>query len=319
MQITLRELLSYPLFAPFRDFPYKLQNLVNHAEILKFNKNDVIINEGDDDGGALYFICEGSVVIAKIIDSATGRAKPLATLRKGSYFGEMSLFDKQLRSATVLSTSETYLLRISSSVFDNIIQSDSSISAALLSQIITDTSERLRRTSMELVVLYDTGKFIAQIQDFEMMCDALLQRLCTSLVVFQGAMIVHNPLSDSFDTVAQTENCDTLNDELKQVIIRHTRFLGRGFLSPSPDSTSEIESKTKGLSLLVVPLMHKGKIYGNFFLVRKSPKAQDCCFTDADLNLAVGVAQQAGSAVENIRLRQEEEARMAYSRRRISK
>lgn len=319
MQITLRELLEYPLFAPFKDSPHKLQNLVNHAEILKFNDNDVVINEGDDDGGALYFICEGSVVIAKIIDCATGRAKPLATLRKGSFFGEMSLFDRQPRSASVLSTSETYLLKISSTVFDEIIQSDSTISSALLSQIIKDTSERLRRTSMELVVLYDTGKFIAQIQDFEMMCNALLERLCTSLGVFQGAMIVHNPLSGAFDTVAQTDNCDILDDELKQLIINHTRFLGKGFLSPSLDSTSDIVSRTQGLSLLVVPLMHKDKIYGNFFLVRKSLTSEDCHFSDADLNLAVGVAQQAGSAVENVRLRQEEEARMAYSRRRISK
>ena len=51
MQITLREVLDFELFEPFRSVPHKLKNLLDDSQILKYRKGAIIINEGDDDGG----------------------------------------------------------------------------------------------------------------------------------------------------------------------------------------------------------------------------------------------------------------------------
>lgn len=316
MEITLRHILQFPLFKPFEDSPHKLRNILDHAEILRYNQGDVIINEGDDDGGALYLICEGAVVIAKIIDPTTGRAKPLAVLRKANYFGEMSLFDQQPRSASVIAQTETHLLKISSNSFQNLVRTDVEISSELLSQIIRGVSERLRRTNMELVVLYDTGKFIAQIENFADMSNALLNRLSESLMADSGALLVYNELSYAFDLVATTGNREVFNEEFNTLIMSHLKSLGKGFISPGTDDTLNIQSLIQQLSLLAVPLIHHNTIYGAFILLRESNPSGGCSFKDADFNLAIGVAQQAGSAVENVRLRDEEKARMAHSRRR---
>ena len=312
MQITLREILDFELFEPFRSVPHKLQNLLDDSHILKYEKGAIIINEGDDDGGALFLICHGRVVIAKIIDESSGRAKPLATLKKADYFGEMSLFDKQPRSATVMALEESYLLKISSNAFQNLVQSDVDISSALLFKIIQGVSGRLRRTNMELVVLYDTGKFISRIKDFKEMCKALLERLSNSLSATTAMMSIYNELSGNFEVVAQI-NSHTLPHHL---IVDHMKNIRKGFISPGPDSSDDIQTELKNQSLLAVPLIQNDQVYGSFLLFKDSLTSGVCAFSDADLNLAMSVSQQTSSAVENAKHRQDEEARAAYTRRR---
>tara|TARA_B100000674_G_scaffold399668_1_gene344970 strand:+ start:417 stop:1355 length:939 start_codon:yes stop_codon:yes gene_type:complete len=311
MHITLREILEFELFEPFRGAPHKLQRLLNDSQILQYQEGEIIINEGDDDG-ALYVICQGCVVIAKIINKSTGRAKPLATLRKADYFGEMSLFDRQPRSATVMALENSYLLKISADAFQTLVQSDVEISSAVLFKIIQGISGRLRRTNMELVVLYDTGKFISRIKDFRKMCKALLERLSDSLDANAGLLSIYNELSGNFDIVAQLNS-----DELPhQIIVDHMKGIGKGFMSPGPESSNSIQGELQNQSLIAVPLVQKEQIYGSLLLFKNSTDKQECTFSDADFNLAMSVSQQASSAVENTKHRQDEEARAAYTRRR---
>ena len=312
MHITLREILDFELFEPFRSVPHKLQKLLDDSQILKYEEGDVIINEGDDDGGALFLICNGRVVIAKIIDESSGRAKPLATLRKADYFGEMSLFDRQPRSATVMALEESYLLKINSAAFQNLVQSDVSVSSALLFKIIQGISGRLRRTNMELVVLYDTGKFISRIKDFNEMCKALLERLSNSLNASAALMSIYNELSGNFEVVAQVKSINLPH----HMIVDHMRIIRKGFISPGPDSSDQIQKELNNQSLLAVPLVQNEQIYGSFLLFKNSSNADLCTFTDADFNLAMSVSQQTSSAVENAKHRQDEEARAAYTKRR---
>ena len=312
MHITLREILDFELFEPFRSSPHKLQKLLNDSQILHYEEGSVIINEGDDDGGALFLICKGRVVIAKIIDESSGRAKPLATLRKADYFGEMSLFDKQPRSATVMALEDSYLLKISSDAFQKLVQSDVSISSALLFKIIQGISGRLRRTNMELVVLYDTGKFISRIKDFKEMCKALLERLSSSMNANAALMSIYNELSGNFEVVAQV-NSNVLPHHM---IVDHMKSIRKGFMSPGPDSSDKIQADLNNQSLLAVPLVQNEQIYGSFLLFKDTLKAGICAFSDADFNLAMSVSQQTSSAVENAKHRQDDEARAAYTRRR---
>jgi CRP-like cAMP-binding protein len=74
----------------------------------RYADGDVIVREGEM-GREMYVIQRGSVVVTK---SLGGRDLLLATLERGSFFGEMSLLESLPRSATVRAKGETELLVI---------------------------------------------------------------------------------------------------------------------------------------------------------------------------------------------------------------
>jgi CRP/FNR family transcriptional regulator, cyclic AMP receptor protein len=74
----------------------------------KYADGEVIVREGDT-GREMYIIRRGGVEVTK---SLGGREMLLATLERGSFFGEMSLLESQPRSATVRAKGETELLVI---------------------------------------------------------------------------------------------------------------------------------------------------------------------------------------------------------------
>jgi len=63
----------------------------------EFNKDDIIIKEGDP-GREMYIIKSGSVDVVK---SDGGRDIILATLSRGDFFGEMAILENIYRTATV--------------------------------------------------------------------------------------------------------------------------------------------------------------------------------------------------------------------------
>jgi CRP-like cAMP-binding protein len=63
----------------------------------KYADGDVIFSQGDAPG-EMYVIHDGMVAVSRL---EQGTETTLATLGKGDFFGEMSLFDGKTRSATV--------------------------------------------------------------------------------------------------------------------------------------------------------------------------------------------------------------------------
>ncbi len=308
MRITLREIVQIPFFAPFKETPGKLKALMQFSRILNYEDQELVIREGDEDDGALFVILSGAVVIAKTIDWETGRAKPLAILRKGEFFGEMSLFDASPRSANVLASGSCYLLKIDRAAFMELVQADAELSINLMSSVIHSVSNRLRRTNMELVVLYDTGRIISRVHRLHDMCGGVLQRLCSSLGSAHGVVYLFNDLSNSYDRCGVHGEI-SLN-EVQLQWIHGNIFENHGLRLPEAEGLEHVPS-FDWENLLVAPLTIKGHIYGSIVLMRSSGS-----YTDAEYNLAMGVANQASFAVENARNREEEAAREAYQRRR---
>lgn len=73
----------------------QLTTLAKWADVVAFEKGETIVKRGDR-GNGLYLILEGSAEVRR-------GGRNLARLGAGQFFGEMSLFDDQPRSADVVS------------------------------------------------------------------------------------------------------------------------------------------------------------------------------------------------------------------------
>jgi CRP-like cAMP-binding protein len=96
-----------------------------------------IIFEENSVGKEMYIIMSGKVKIIKKMDTA---GTILATLGEGEFFGEMSLFDNNPRSATVMAIGDVKLLEINQKNFLKKISKDPSLAFRILEKM----SQRIR-------------------------------------------------------------------------------------------------------------------------------------------------------------------------------
>jgi len=119
--------------------PDDLSALSGKLKEATFKSGDVIFEQGAS-GGSLYLIREGAVDISH---GAGKHALRLATLVPGQYFGELSLFDGEPRSATARAARECILLELER---DDFIQFTSKHPEAAI-PIMAELAQRLRHTN----------------------------------------------------------------------------------------------------------------------------------------------------------------------------
>ena len=103
-----REILAEsPLFDNL--LPNELSMLAELFSVRSYEANQTIFNEGDV-GDAMYVIATGSVEILR--KNSKGALANIATLDAPQFFGEMSLIDKEYRSATVRAKTKATLLQL---------------------------------------------------------------------------------------------------------------------------------------------------------------------------------------------------------------
>lgn len=88
----------------------ELQQVLEACEKCTFDPGEIILREGSS-GAYLYVLIEGQVSVQKAV--ANGQGKELAELQPGEAFGEISLLDRGVRSASVIARSACILLRLS--------------------------------------------------------------------------------------------------------------------------------------------------------------------------------------------------------------
>ncbi|MEW6109599.1 MAG: cyclic nucleotide-binding domain-containing protein [Nitrospirota bacterium] len=118
-----------------------LRKLLTDLVEKKYNAGDIIFSEGDD-GKALYIVMDGSVKIAKKIDSGENT---LAVLGPGSYFGELALINQSPRFATAVAEKDSNLLIMYKSYFDDLIKGNSAISSRILLNLVRSLSNYICR------------------------------------------------------------------------------------------------------------------------------------------------------------------------------
>lgn len=139
------ELLSQvPIFSQV-DIPV-LEGLRSRMTQRSFRKNDMILME-DDFGDTFFIITGGRVKITRL--SADGKEVILAILGSGQFFGEMSLFDDEPRSANVVALEDTSVLILRRSDFLPIIEDYPRI----VISIMTEMARRLRKSDEQIKAL----------------------------------------------------------------------------------------------------------------------------------------------------------------------
>ena len=124
----------------------QLSKLVTHK---KYEKGDMVLAEGDM--GDSLFVVKGGQFRAFVIRN--GVEQQLATFNVGDSFGEMSLIDKQPRSASISALSEGELLEFTKESFETIMGYTQKLQIKLLQNLVNDVSLKLRRTNDRLLHL----------------------------------------------------------------------------------------------------------------------------------------------------------------------
>lgn len=74
-----------------------------------YHDGEEIVRQGQT-GDCMYVVQSGQVEVIQL--SENGKEQHLAFLESGDFFGEMSIFDKEVRSATVRSSGESRVLKV---------------------------------------------------------------------------------------------------------------------------------------------------------------------------------------------------------------
>jgi CRP-like cAMP-binding protein len=110
-----------------------------------FNEGEVIIRQGDA-GDYMYEILEGEV---EVLQEREGEEVRLAILDKGDFFGEMAIFEREKRSATVRAHGQVRVLTVDKKILMRRISEDPSLALRILEKM----SHRIRAMDNELVRL----------------------------------------------------------------------------------------------------------------------------------------------------------------------
>jgi CRP-like cAMP-binding protein len=108
-----------------------------------YKDGEVIIHQGST-GDSMYVIQGGRVEVVQHSDS--GEEQHLAFLERGDFFGEMAVFEKETRSATVRASGEARVLRIDKKTLLTRIRDDPLLAINLLKTM----SHRVRELNTEV-------------------------------------------------------------------------------------------------------------------------------------------------------------------------
>jgi CRP/FNR family cyclic AMP-dependent transcriptional regulator len=109
-----------------------------------YTDGEIIVEQGSV-GDCMYVIQEGEV---EILVERQGRQVSLATLREGDFFGEMAVFERQVRSATARAVGDVRALTVDKKSFLRRIHEDPSLAL----RIVETMSRRIRELDGELAL-----------------------------------------------------------------------------------------------------------------------------------------------------------------------
>ena len=151
-----------PVLSPLS--PEERAQLAHQVKIEPFGEGEIIVRQ-QEAGDSLYIITKGSCEV--LLESPSRQFKQVAVLKKGEFFGEMSLLTGEPRSATVRTIEDTEVIKIQKDIFSEILTANSGISE-YLGQVLAERQQQLARQGGDNSALAaaTSGGFIQKIKSF---------------------------------------------------------------------------------------------------------------------------------------------------------
>jgi len=124
------------------------------ARTRTFNSGERIIEEGST-GECFYIIKFGEVRVMK--KTKKGGEEVIAVLGPFDHFGEMSLFDKSPRSASIIASENCELIEIDGKDLEKLMAQNPALSERIYRNIISSLCIRLRAANEHMVRALGTG------------------------------------------------------------------------------------------------------------------------------------------------------------------
>jgi len=192
-------LKNIPMFADLRD--EILEKIFSLMQKRLYKRNNMILME-EDAGDTLFILNQGSVKITRMSDD--GREVILSILGDGDFFGEMSIFDGESRSANVIALEDSEVFILKRGDFLDLLEKHPKIAIALLQELAI----RLRRSDQQIEGL--------SLSDAESRIAMSIIRLAEDLGVIKlGQVIIDNlPFQQDVANMAGTSR-ETVSRMLK--------------------------------------------------------------------------------------------------------
>ena len=124
--------------------PEELEQLTAHLDINDLPEGTQLFCEGDD-GNELYILESGR--LGASVELADGEHLDLAEFGPGDFFGEMSIIEREPRSATCYTKAKSRLLTLKDSDFYTLMERKPETVSKILARMLGTTRKRLENTS----------------------------------------------------------------------------------------------------------------------------------------------------------------------------
>ena len=102
-----------------------------------------LVREGES-GNRMFIIRDGTLIVSKAVSDRV--EKVLVHMKHGEFFGEMSLFTRRRRSASVRALTDSVVLALDRDGLAHLIETHPKSALALLSTMVEEFSNRLSNT-----------------------------------------------------------------------------------------------------------------------------------------------------------------------------
>jgi CRP-like cAMP-binding protein len=136
------------------DYFHDKDAFIEELSLIGKNKGELVVEEGEP-GDYMFIIVEGEV---KVLLKRGKKEIILATLSRGNFFGEMSLFGGNPRSATVQAVTDLKLLKITREDIKRLSNSNPKLLSEFTMGLCTELCQRISETNTSLEAYYHINR-----------------------------------------------------------------------------------------------------------------------------------------------------------------
>ncbi len=156
--------------------PAQLDSVGAHMTMRTAEKGEVILREGEV-AETIFIIIAGQVKVYMSDEPDTHREVIVSTLGAGDFFGEISLFDQEPRTANVAALERTHMQTLSYETFSRVLEQSPDIARKMMATMaarlrhadrqigtlaLMNISSRVSRTLLELAIMSNGHRVVGE-------------------------------------------------------------------------------------------------------------------------------------------------------------